>query len=195
MDSTKLIEMLRRKHLGIYGKHVYGTDSPRWRYPAPWVFFEELRMGTGYAQRRYWFDLESGKHRREPAMIEGRLDAWAMMVTNATPGNGHAITYEVKISRSDFNNESDLKRAPGLAVSNEFYYVTPKGLLTAEDIPDECGLIEAWGRSLRTIVKAPVRERDALPERFVMSLARRGSEEEHRRWVEDVYEPRRFLVE
>lgn len=91
-----------------------------------WLFLRELRVGTG---RR------NGSRQR--------LDAFAL---NSLPYTGmKRICYEVKISRSDFLTElkHPLKRRMGMRYSNEFYFVTPAGLLDIAEIPSECGLIEA----------------------------------------------------
>jgi len=91
-----------------------------------WLFLRELRVGTG--------------HRNNGAQ---RLDAFAL---NCLPHLAmKRVCYEVKTSRCDFNNElrQPLKRRIGMRYSNEFYFVTPGGLLESSDVPVECGLIEA----------------------------------------------------
>jgi len=47
------------------------------------------------------------------------------------------VCYEVKTSRGDFLSElkQPLKRRLGMRYSNEFYFVTPAGLVKAEEIP------------------------------------------------------------
>ena len=57
------------------------------------------------------------------------------------------VCYEVKTSRADFLCElkHPLKRRAGLRYSNEFYFVTPAGLLALSEVPIECGLIEIGG--------------------------------------------------
>lgn len=54
------------------------------------------------------------------------------------------VCYEVKTSRADFLCElkQPLKRRIGLRYSNEFYFVTPAGLLRTSELPIECGLVE-----------------------------------------------------
>jgi hypothetical protein len=49
-----------------------------------------------------------------------------------------------------------LKRRIGLRYSNEFYFVTPAGLLKTSELPIECGLVEvgAFGQDERSIVHA-----------------------------------------
>ncbi len=90
-----------------------------------WLFFRELRVGTGL--------------RNSSAQ---RLDAFAL---NCFPHTGmKRVCYEIKISRADFLSElkRPLKRRIGMRFSNEFYFVTPKGLLQTSEIPSDCGLIE-----------------------------------------------------
>jgi hypothetical protein len=94
--------------------------------PAEWLFLRELRAGTG---RR------NGNAQR--------LDAFAL---NSLPHTAmKRVCYEVKVSRGDFLAElkCPLKRRIGMRYSNEFYFVTPSGLLGLSEIPAECGLIEA----------------------------------------------------
>lgn len=91
-----------------------------------WIFLRELRVGTGFQ-----------------GSAAQRLDAFAL---NCLAHNSmKRICYEVKISRADFLSEmkQPLKRRIGLRYSNEFYFVTPPGLLHASEIPVECGLLEA----------------------------------------------------
>jgi len=91
-----------------------------------WLFFRELRVGTG---RR------NGKVQR--------LDAFAL---NSLPHTGmKRVCYEVKASRSDFLAElkHPLKRRIGMRYSNEFYFVTPTRLVDIAELPAECGLGEA----------------------------------------------------
>lgn len=91
-----------------------------------WVFLRELRLGTG---------------RRNSSLQ--RLDAFAL---NCLPHTAmKRICYEVKVSRADFLCEvrQPLKRRAGMRFSNEFYFVTPPGLVDLSEVPVDCGLIEA----------------------------------------------------
>ncbi len=90
-----------------------------------WMFLRELRVGTG--------------HRGQALQ---RLDAFAL---NCLPYQAmRRICYEIKVSRADFKAElkNPLKKRVGMRYSNEFYFVTPGGLLEPEEVPIECGLIE-----------------------------------------------------
>jgi len=90
-----------------------------------WIFLRELRVGTGY-------------HRTSAQ----RLDAFALNCYAHT--SMKRVCYEIKTSRADFLCElkHPLKRRIGLRYSNEFYFVTPTGLLDISEIPVECGLIQ-----------------------------------------------------
>ena len=90
-----------------------------------WMFLRELRVGTG--------------HRGQSLQ---RLDAFAL---NCLPHLAmRRICYEIKVSRADFKSElkNPLKKRVGMRFSNEFYFVTPGGLLASEEVPLECGLVE-----------------------------------------------------
>lgn len=161
----------------------------REKYPDPWVFFKELRAGTGWGKRS-----------------EQRIDLWAI---HPFPSRHvERIAFEVKVSRQDFLNElkDPLKRRGALLLSNRFYFVTPPGLARPEEIPIECGLIEVcpgkknekpvgegWSRRnfarsiywSREVVDAPVRESVLPTWRFVASLARRISREEVKAVVDE----------
>jgi hypothetical protein len=92
---------------------------------AEWIFLRELRIGTG--------------HRHHESQ---RLDAFAL---NCLPHLAmKRVCYELKISRADFLGEvrRPLKRRIGMRFSNEFYFVTPAGMLTYDEVPADCGLIE-----------------------------------------------------
>ena len=103
-----------------------------------------------------------------------RIDAFWMA---AEPSRGlRRIAYEIKRSRADYLREikEPRKRRAALRVSNQFFFVTPTGLLKPEEIPLECGLkeVDESGR-LYTVVDAPFR--DGLPSswHFFAAFARR----------------------
>ena len=96
-----------------------------------WLFLRELRVGTG--------------HRNGGAQ---RLDAFAL---NCLPHLGmKRVCYEVKVARGDFLCEvkHPLKRRIGMRYSNEFYFVTPPGLMELSEVPVDCGLIECGRATL-----------------------------------------------
>jgi hypothetical protein len=129
-----------------------------------WVFLRELRVGTGRS-----------RHSLQ------RLDAFAL---NCFPHLGmKRVCYEVKASRADFLCEmkQPLKRRMGLHFSNQFFFVTPAGMLALDEVPTECGLIEVgraptYGsqRGCHCIVSiaAPWRDTPAPTWQFAASMLR-----------------------
>lgn len=168
MNAHDVLKGLRKRHI-----------SQRGRLGDEWAFFPELRVGTGYAAYR---DKKKGKN------VEQRMDAWAM---NLYPSKKyHRICYEIKVSRSDFMHEikNPDKRKQGLELSNQFYFVTPPGLVKKEEIPLECGLIEVKeDGSSKVIVQAPMRECAPPPIHLVMSIMRRAMEYEEKSRSLDEY--------
>jgi len=96
---------------------------------------------------------------------------------------GYWVEYEIKVSRADFKADArkqvtagryssrhrtaplkhDLLRTGSTRGPNRFYYVTPLGLITPEELPEFAGLIEVnidWDKRRRwphprEVVKAP----------------------------------------
>ena len=150
MKASDIIEALRRRHP-----------------PPEWVFFDELRAGSG------WWSKNSH------VVPEQRVDAWAMNCWSSR--HYLRVAYEVKVSRSDFLNElkESSKRESALAISNEFYFAVPRHLVAPAEVPDDAGLIwffgpkEYGGRRLYVAKPAPYRETPFPGWPFVASLARR----------------------
>ncbi|MBC7927778.1 MAG: hypothetical protein H7039_19200 [Bryobacteraceae bacterium] len=120
-----------------------------------WVFLRELRVGTGLRNTS-----------------QQRLDAFAL---NCYPHlMMKRLCYEVKVSRADFLCElkHPLKRRLGLRYSNEFFFVTPEGLLRPEEIPIECGLLEVQGGFPTVRIPAPWRETPGPTWQFAASMIR-----------------------
>ena len=84
-----------------------------------------------------------------------RLDAWAMKRSWSSPCY---FGYEVKVSRSDFVN--DTKWPTYLPLCNTLTFVCPTGLIAVDEVPEQCGLIyvSKTGSRLFTKKKAPYRE-------------------------------------
>jgi hypothetical protein len=130
-----------------------------------WAFFDELRVGTGYQQKR----VDGIK-----VNPEQRFDAF---VINLYPSNKHLrIIYEIKVSRSDFLHElkNPQKRESALLFSNQYYFATPAGMVDPDEIPEECGLIEIYPTmTTRIKVEAPLRPSADPSWNFLCSIARR----------------------
>lgn len=147
MNSTQVLDVLNT---------CYSGDG--------WVFLRELRMGTG----------KIGRRRRQPRLIKQRIDAWAF---NTWPSVRNAISFEVKISRTDFLAElrKPKKREAARSVSNYFYFVTIPGVVLEEaEIPEGCGWIEVVGDLVTFRRYASRMDFEQVPMHFFSSIVRRA---------------------
>jgi hypothetical protein len=137
----------------------------RRRHQGPqWTIVEEMRLGSGW-----------GFH-------ESRIDFWAL---ECTPRRANqAIAYEIKVSRADFLRDvrRPAKQRGALLYSNEFFYVSPAGVIKAEEVPIFAGLIEIDAivpvhdepyYAGTVIVRAPYRDKMRPSWPFIVSLLRR----------------------
>ena len=62
---------------------------------------------------------------------------------------------ECKVSRADFlsDREKPFRRDPTLGMGCERLYLTPAGLIGADDLPPRWGLLECKGREVSLVVK------------------------------------------
>lgn len=68
------------------------------------------------------------------------------LTRNWSSGVGNRrIAVEVKVSRSDYRNETDLKRLPAERAAHQTYYAAPAGIIDPATLPDGWGLIEVYG--------------------------------------------------
>ena len=137
--------------------------------PSRWVFFREVRMGTGFSPGYY----RTGRLRYP---VDQRLDAWAM--GSWPSGKFVRKAFEVKVGRSDFQREMKHpeKREAAFLVAEQFYFVTPEYMVDRGEVPEDCGLI--WIKAdgtVRTVVAAPERMVEPLDQRFMLSLLRQAS--------------------
>lgn len=145
----------------------------RERHSIDHVFVEELRGGSGYG-----------------GDSERRMDAWAM---HHHPSKGNKrVAYEVKVSRRDFLKDikDPLKHRPALIFSNEFFFVAPKGMIKAKELPLFAGLLEVeetgsdnpdYKHRLWPTIHAPWRDTVPPSWRFVVSLVRSVQKQERRK--------------
>lgn len=115
----------------------------RRRYPAPrYATFSELACGTGSSDG-----------------ASTVIDLWVMSLW---PSDAlRRISIEIKVSRGDFTRElkKPNKRRRAVRYSNQFYFAAPRGLIKAEELPVEAGLLEIDGHGrARETVPAPHRE-------------------------------------
>lgn len=71
-------------------------------------------------------------------------------------GKSYSIVVECKISRSDFLADAykPWRKDPTLALGCERYYAAPKGMLSAAEMPEGWGLLEAQGREMTVAKKS-----------------------------------------
>lgn len=124
------------------------------------IFLTEVKTGATWA----------GTHQR--------LDAVAIKPSWTQP----CITiYEVKVSRSDFM--ADEKYIGYLPLCHRFYFACPSGLIKAEELREDIGLIyyKAETGGLRTVKKALFRPLENLPTGllYYLVLSRLGDHERH----------------
>lgn len=86
------------------------------------------------------------------------------------------IGYEIKVSRSDFRAEmrKPHKRAWGVAITNEFYFAVPAGLVTPDEVPADCGLLYVTRGGSRVVSRAPITRALPLPQLHVSQMLRHG---------------------
>jgi hypothetical protein len=108
----------------------------------------------------------------ELAFCQGarRCDLWTISANSSAGFKARA--YEVKISRADFRRDNAVKQREARLFSDQFYYVTPAGLLKPDEVPDWAGLIEYTDGSFKTIIQAPYRDKDAPTWELVVSMIR-----------------------
>ncbi len=87
-----------------------------------------------------------------------------------------ATAFEIKVSRADYRRDTYEKQREARLFSDRFYYVTPPGLLQAEEIPDWAGLIEIVEGKKRIVVPAPLRDKDAPSWELIVSLLRNSGQ-------------------
>lgn len=129
-----------------------------------------------------------------------RLDAWAMRRSWVNPC---AFGYEIKVSRQDF--VGDDKWMAYLNLCNQFYFISPSGIIQPNEIPKDAGLlvVSKTGSRLFTKKKAPYRDVALPAELYQYVLMARckivgpyenadGSREYWQRWMDQKEQDLRF---
>lgn len=108
----------------------------------------------------------------ELAFCQGarRCDLWTISANSSAGFKARA--YEIKISRADFRRDTAIKQREARLFSDQFYYVTPAGLIRPDELPDWAGLIEYADGQFKTVIGAPYRDKDAPTWELVVSLIR-----------------------
>ncbi len=84
-----------------------------------------------------------------------RLDAWAMMRSWANP---RSVGYEIKVSRSDFLQDSKLESY--MQYCHQFYIVAPSGIVSKEELPEGAGLMVPSKNATKLFTKVKATYRD-----------------------------------
>ena len=99
-----------------------------------------------------------------------RMDFWTL---HPHEGKGHLSScYEIKVSRADFRRDSALKQREARLYCDQFWYVTPKDLVSPDEIPDWAGLQEWDGERFGFKVHAPKLSKSCPSWDFVSSVFR-----------------------
>jgi len=71
-------------------------------------------------------------------------------------GKCRSVLIECKISRADFlaDREKPFRQDAALGMGSERFYLTPRGLVQPDELPERWGLLECKGREVRIAVKA-----------------------------------------
>lgn len=99
-----------------------------------------------------------------------RCDLWTISANSSAGFKARA--YEIKISRADFRRDTAVKQREARLFSDQFFYVTPAGLIRPDEVPDWAGLIEFADGQFKTVLQAPYRDKDAPTWELVVSLIR-----------------------
>lgn len=89
--------------------------------------------------------------------------------------NGLSHLVECKASRTDFRKDAKkwFRRAPETGVGRLRWYMTPPGLLKAEELPPSWGLLEAYAKSVRQTVLPEKQTYDHYRETSILLSAMR----------------------
>jgi hypothetical protein len=84
----------------------------------------------------------------------------------------HSVLVECKISRADFiaDRDKECRQKPENGVGCERYYLAPHGLVRAEELPKDWGLLEAQGRQIEIIRRSAKNLRSAIGFQHEMNL-------------------------
>jgi hypothetical protein len=84
----------------------------------------------------------------------------------------HSVIVECKISRADFliDMEKPFRRKPESGMGCERFYLTPAGLLRAQELPAGWGLLEVRGPAIEAIAPSSKKLRGVTGFRYEMNL-------------------------
>jgi len=84
----------------------------------------------------------------------------------------HSVLVECKASRADFlaDRSKPWREQPETGVGCERFYLTPRGLIKPEELPNGWGLLEVIGREIETVRRSSKAFRSAEGFEFEMNL-------------------------
>ena len=84
----------------------------------------------------------------------------------------HSVVVECKVSRADFlaDREKPFRRNPAAGLGCERFYLVPRDLLDAEELPSGWGLLELRGREVHVLRASARNLRTATGFRYEMNL-------------------------
>jgi hypothetical protein len=103
-----------------------------------------------------------------------RIDFWTLEPTYSQGFRTSA--YEIKVSRADYQRDSEAKQDGALKWSDRFWYVTPPNLISPKELPEWAGLQEWDGTLFRVKRKAPPRKKADPDWEFIVSLLRNSGD-------------------
>lgn len=125
---------------------------------------EEWSMVTEVPLRTPKLDEQGRPRKGYWGLNKRRIDVF--MVRNWAAGKGHErVAIEVKVSRSDYKNETPEKRAPAEAAAHRTVYAAPAGLIDPRTLPDGWGLIEVYDTRAAALLGAGQPVGDAVRSR------------------------------
>ncbi len=84
----------------------------------------------------------------------------------------HSVLVESKVSRADFlaDRDKSFRQKPEMGVGCERYYLAPRGLIRAEELPAGWGLLEVCGREIERVKASAKNLRSAIGFQNEMNL-------------------------
>jgi len=109
--------------------------------------------------------LRSHHGNRWSAEKEIRFGSRRIDVLSISRGGKRVIGFEIKSAYADFKNELRTPQKTGsvLRFCTEFYFVVPAGLVTAAEVPHDCGLLYLLDNGSLSVVKRAPGGTENLP--------------------------------
>jgi hypothetical protein len=101
-----------------------------------WALLTEVPLSM-MSTRSFAPDLPPYPYRNERTIDVLLLRNWGGLRSQSF----ERVAFEIKVSRSDYKNETDEKRQPAWANAHRCAYACPAGLITADELPEGWGLL------------------------------------------------------